>query len=404
MYEILLRWLKGYLIIIISGKGRERFLDLCAKNDIELSDVICQAETVSFVVSHKNYKKLEGYRQKSGVDLRIKDKKGLPFFFYKYKKRKCFFIGLLLCLAIIYSFTLFIWDINISGESLYTEEEIREDIVDNYVKLGTLKSNIDCTKLEKELREKYDKIAWISCEIKGTQLNINFTETIDAEIVSSYDEPCNIVAVKDGIITDIITKSGTAIAKKGDEIKKGDILISGVVNIYNDYDELIETEYVPADGEIYAVVEREYNDVFSLEHIEKEYGGKEKKYFGIGVGELFFQFFKPKNKNDHTDIVSEEHKLKLIGDFYLPISINITCVRPYNLITKTYTEKEAEEKAYKRLSVYLDELRKKDVEILENNVTIDITGGELKAYGTIVTKELIGVPSDITIIEQGETQ
>lgn len=404
MYEFVLRWLRGYLLIGISGRGRERFLDLCAKNNIELWNIETKDNKMTFTISRKNSKKLPVYQKKTGVNLEIKDKRGLPFFFYKYRKRKCFAIGFLLCIAIIYLFTLFVWDVNINGESSYTKEQIREDIIDNYVRLGTLKRNVDCAELEKTLREKYDKIAWISCELKGTQLNINMTETIPPNVVFDYSKPCNIVASCDGVITDIITKSGTSIAHKGDEIKKGDILISGVVNIYNDFDELIETEYLPAKGDVYALVTRTYEDEFPLEYYEKEYGDNTKKYYGIRLGNNYYQPIKPEINDKQTDIINEEYKLKLAGDFYLPIAINVTKLRIYKAVLNTYTDEEAFYKADKRLSVYLDDLRKKEVEILENNVKIEIVDGVCRATGTIVTKELIGVPSDITIIEQGETQ
>ncbi|MCM1208512.1 MAG: sporulation protein, partial [Ruminococcus sp.] len=67
-----------------------------------------------------------------------------------------------------------------------------------------------------------------------------------------------------------------------------------------------------------------------------------------------------------------------------------------------YTDEEAEEKAENKLQVYIDDLRKKGVEILENNVTISIRNGKCHADGHLVTSELVGIPSDISLFEQGE--
>lgn len=402
MFEALLKWLRGFLIISISGNARDRFLDICSKHNIVMWNIVSDKDTTRAYIAKKAFRELEAYQKKTGVDIRICDKRGLPFFFYRYKKRKCFAICLILCVCVIYAFTLFIWDINISGESVYTKEQIRKDIMDNYISLGTFKKNIDCAELEKELREKYDQIAWISCEIKGTQLNITLTETVTPELVRESEEPCNIVAVKDGIITDMITRSGTSIAHKGDEVKKGDILITGVVNIYNDFDELIETQYLPASGDVYAISQYQYDDSFSMEYYEKEYTDNEKHYYSLGFGDRFFSVIKPKADEAYTDVISEDHKLVFAGDFYLPLSVKKTTLREYTSVFKTYTEEEARQKAEKRLALYLDNLRKKGVEILENNVTIEIVDGTCIASGSIVTKELIGVPAEINIIEQGE--
>ena len=57
-----------------------------------------------------------------------------------------------------------------------------------------------------------------------------------------------------------------------------------------------------------------------------------------------------------------------------------------------------------KLNSYIDELNKKGVEILENNVKIEVSDDICEAKGTIVTKEQIGIPADITIINQGEDE
>lgn len=399
MLKAIMKWLRGFLIITISGSAQDRFLNICSRNNIIMWNVKPTENGTNVYISRRNYKQMLPYAEKTGVELKINDKRGLPFFFYKYRKRKCFALCLLLCICTIYAFTLFIWDINISGETVYTKEQIRQDIIDNYISLGTFKRNVDCAKLEKELRERYDQIAWISCEIKGTQLNISLTETIEPHMIRESETPCNIIAVKGGLVTDIITRSGTAVVSGGDEVKKGDILITGVVNIYNDFDELLDTQYLPSSGDVYAIIEYQYEDSFSMEYYDKEYEQKECKYYGIGFGENFFMPIQPKSEKN-VELVTEDKKLVLAGDFYLPVSVRRTITRKYTPVLKKYTEEEARDKARRRQEVFLSDLRKKGVEILENNVTINIVNGNCVASGVIVARELIGVPSEITIIEQ----
>lgn len=42
------------------------------------------------------------------------------------------------------------------------------------------------------------------------------------------------------------------------------------------------------------------------------------------------------------------------------------------------------------------------MEILENNVKISIRNGKCHAGGNLITRELVGIPSDISLFEQGE--
>ena len=402
MFVQLLKWLRGYLIIRISGASKERFINICSKNQIIMWTVSRTDDYIEGYISRKDFGRIESFVAKTDVKIDIRDKKGLPHFFYKYRKRKCFAIGLILCLAIIYTFTLFIWDINVSGESVYTKEQIVKDIKANYVELGTLKKDVNCFELEKELRQKYDKVAWISCEIKGTQLNITFTETIEPDTIKEQTEPCNIVAAKDGVITEIITRSGTSVVVAGDEVKKGDILITGAINIYNDYDELIETTYIPASGDVYAISEYEYSDSFPMNYYKKQYTGESKKYISLNFFGNQFTPYTPKTSYELYDTVTNDNKLKIGDSFYLPFSFQNTCISEYTTEAACYTDGQAHEKAMKRLNVYLDDLRKKGVEILENNVTIEVSNGTCTAEGYIVTKEPIGVPAELIIMEQGE--
>lgn len=402
MIKKIIIWLKGFLVIYVYGLSRERFVNLCIKNNLNIWNIRDKNNYKEFYVSRKSYKELKPFIEKTGVDLKIHNKRGLPYLFYRYKKRKIFILCVFLFIAILYSFSFFIWNINITGENIYTDEQILKVLKSHNVDLGTPIGKIDCSELEKALRDDFDDIAWISCEINGTSLNININETIPADSIKENTKPCNIVAVKDGLITDIYVKSGTRVADKGIEVKKGDILITGAVYLYNDYDELIETTYVPANGEIYAIVSYDYDESFDMSFYEKEYTGNQKKYYGISLTNNTFYPIKLKSKYNNYDIIEYDNKIKLGSKFYLPISIKKKTIKEYQPVLKSYSKKEAENKAYVKLNTYIDELNKKGVEILENNVKIEIDDGICRTHGTIVTKELIGVPADITIINQGE--
>ena len=68
--------------------------------------------------------------------------------------------------------------------------------------------------------------------------------------------------------------------------------------------------------------------------------------------------------------------------------------------TKTYTEEEARKKQEQLLQTYIADLKKKGVEILENNVTIECKDGECLASGILVVREIIGAPETFVIPEE----
>ncbi|MBO5425870.1 MAG: sporulation protein YqfD [Lachnospiraceae bacterium] len=404
MYIKLIRWLKGYIKLNIEGTYKDRFINICTKNNVNMWGMNSCEKNITTYMLYNDYKNTRKYIDKTDVSIQIIEKIGLPFLCKAYKKRYGFMLGIALFFFLIYSFTSYIWDINVIGESIYTKEEIVKNVRDNYVDIGTPIEDINCEELEKILRVEYDKVAWISCELKGTQLNIEITETIEQDTIKVSNNPCNIIAAKDGVVTKIVTRNGKTIKTIGEEVKKGDVIITGVINIYNDYDELIETNYVPSDGDVYAIVENEYYDEFDLEYYDKVYTGNETKGYSIFFMNKSYETKKTNVEYELYDIITSERKIKLGSSVYLPVVLYEITMKEYEAVPCSYTKEEAEEKAYKRMALYIDELGKKGVSILENNVTIEFVNNKCIISGIIVTEELIGVPSELIIIEQGETQ
>lgn len=404
MYIKLIRWLKGYIKLNIEGTYKDRFINICTKNNVNMWGMNSYEKNITTYMLYNDYKNTRKYIDKTDVSIQIIEKIGLPFLCKAYKKRYGFMLGIALFFFLIYSFTSYIWDINVIGESIYTKEEIVKNVRDNYVDIGTPIEDINCEELEKILRVEYDKVAWISCELKGTQLNIEITETIEQDTIKVSTNPCNIVAAKDGVVTKIVTRNGKTIKTIGEEVKKGDVIITGVINIYNDYDELIETNYVPSDGDVYAIVKNEYYDEFDLEYYDKVYTGNETKGYSILFMNKSYETKKTNVEYELYDTITSERKIKLGSSVYLPVVLYEITMKEYEAVPCSYTKEEAEEKAYKRMALYIDELGKKGVSILENNVTIEFVNNKCIISGIIVTEELISVPSELIIIEQGETQ
>lgn len=397
MFDILLRWLKGYLIFGLSGDAKERFMKLCRLNDIFMWNSKKKKNKLFYCVCRKDLNKLESFAKKTNCTIDIKDKRGLPYFMYKYKKRKCFIIGIFIFLCLIIYSNGFIWKIKVSGSALYTEEEILNYVKNELVKAGTKKEDVDCNQIEFVLREKYNKIAWISCYINGTELNIEISDTIEPDKIKEVNKPCDIVAVKDCVVVDMITKSGVPVVKKDDTVKKGDVLITGRIEIYNDYDELTDINYVSSDGFVYGETVYNYYDSFELRHYEKEYTGNEISFYSLSFGDKMCTPYIPKIEYLHYDVVTDTRDIKINDTYTAPVSFYKTTIKEYTPVPKTYTDTEALEKAEKRLNLYVENLQKKGVEILRNNVKIEVVDGKLICSGTLISRELVGIPRDIDI-------
>ena len=377
MFDIILRYLYGFAKIHLRGIHINRFVNLCKARDIKLWDLEQKENEIFFFVASKDIAHLKEPALKTRSEVEILKEYGIRQFIRKNKKRIPFVIGFILFTILVYIQSLFIWEISVSGESDYTSDEILQHINEFYVQTGTPKSKVDCAELEKNLRKDFEDIAWISCALTGTKLSVEITETLNVCTDTSMKGPCNIVASKDCTIAEIVTASGTPVVKSGDDVKKGDVLISGAVYLYDE--SIPRTNYV------------------------KEYTGNEKKYYSFGLLKYDFTPYVPKCPYDTFDRLSDDKRLHIGKNLYLPFEIKKTTVKEYTLMMKKLSEKDATDKMQEKLNHYIGNLQEKGVQIIEKNVKITCSEDACHAVGDITVKQLIGVPHELQIISEEQT-
>lgn len=383
----LLNWIRGILCIHIQGIAPERFVNLCCNKKIFIWDLKKVNDGYQFHILAKNYKKLKPIARKTKIVPKIIKKTGLVFILHRYKKRTGFFAGFILCMCLVYIFSLFIWDISILGGSKYTSQAMVKFLNGNDVYTGVKKEKVDCQEIEETIRLTYKDIGWVSAEIRGTRLIIKLTETNMPAPAKIAIDPSHMVATKDAIIKTIITRSGTPMVQEGDVVKKGDVLVSGIITVMGDFDEVINKEPIVADADIRCSTYYDYNKRFSMNYIDKKYSGKVKKgYYFTFFGKKLF-LYNPSNSYGLYDIIVNEKTLHITDSFYLPFQFGEISTREYVEEKRTYTQEEAYSISEARLKRYLARLIQNDVLITENNVNITIENNQCIAQGRIFVEE-----------------
>lgn len=388
--------MSNHVQCLVKGEQTLRFVNLCRNNGIELRHLIRKENAIQMEIDAKNFKKLRPLVRKTHVKIHILNRQGPAFFFYRHKKRWWFLIGAAACAGIIYVLSLFIWQIDIDGNSKYTEALILQALAQMNVKTGCRKSEIDLPKIEEELRIMYNEITWVSASITGTKLQIELREGNLKTSEVSESGPADLVADEDAVITNLVVRQGTAAVHYGDEVKKGDVLIEGRVFIYNEDETLKKVDYLTADGDIYGRYQHIYEKNYRRKHEVREY--KEKTWmilaleaYGKRIQVPDWQgIFRKTSEGDRMEIWSWKKQFRLTPTFYLPLAVQYTEYVPYRNTIQNYTDDNLKTMAAKDLEKYLNELEKKGVQIISNSVTIslDADGGHVK--GTLILDGPIG--------------
>ncbi len=387
----------GYVTVRIDGLNKERFINLCHNRGIDIWNLTYKEDCFEANIALWDYKKIRQPLKKTHVHIDIISKQGLPFVINKYRKRKMFVCAIALFSIIIYIMSLFVWDISLDGGYSYTDMEITKYLKSIGVYEGIKKEKINCEDIEAKIRNKYYDITWVSAELTGTRLIIHIKENFDETNVQTVSSsPSDIISTSDGEIVSIITRTGTPLVKVGDVVKKGDILVSGVVEILDDSKEVKTTEYVASDADIYAKVEYKYNHSFDLCYEEKEYTGESKngRYIQVFDYRLGMHYFK---KYDNYDVIKDEKQLYIFDSLYLPIYYGKESIKEYNVVNKEYSEKEAISIAENKLEKFFAKIQEKGIQIISNNVKIDVGNGVCISSGTITMIKPVAISAPITV-------
>ncbi|MBE5923779.1 MAG: hypothetical protein E7271_04825 [Lachnospiraceae bacterium] len=385
----LLRYMFGYVRIEVFGFAPERLMNLLIKDEIVIWDVNDTANGYVFFIGRKNLISLKPYLKKTNMKFKIIQKIGFPYLVKRNRKRVAFILGCMGFAFSVYVLSLFVWEVKVTGENHLIADEILKHIEQEYVPLGTLKSKVDCTELEAQLRKDYDEISWISCELKGTGLTIHLEEGIKPKDKPSKNITGDLVATKNAKIMKMITRQGTPVAKVDDKVKKGDVLISGTIYIYDDNHEVMDTSYVAADGDVYGKTTYDYNDYVDIDYYEKQYYDKETKHVTLYFMDYCLTPYLPSISAENYDTFTQIHKLKIFNDLYLPIGYKVVKRLPYTMKLASHTDEEATDMLNVRLKKKIEQFKENGLEIVKNDVKIEKVDKRLVANGKITVIEPI---------------
>jgi len=387
--KILWNYILGYINIKVEGLFLERFINICISKKIFLWNIKRKESAILYAnIGINEYKKLKSITRKTKSRVTIEHKKGLPFILHKYRRRKIFLGLLLLIILGLVLSSNFVWNIEITGETNIPEQDLLQTLEQEGLKIGIPKSKIDNNKIVNDIRLHRDDIAWIGISVKGTNVIVEIKETTKPPEIIKEDEYCNIVSDKSGTITKISVQNGTANVNVGDIVEPGMILISGEIS-----GQYTEPRYVHSLGQIEAKVWYTKKErVYLNQKVPTETGNTENKY-SIKLKNFKINFYKTLSKFKNYDTMSENKKLKLFSNFYLPIEMIKTTNKEYTYKDVTYTEEEATAITSDKLEKEINGEVKDEKNIVNTQVNTYEGQGYMDVEVIVEALENIGVES-----------
>ena len=210
-----------------------RFIKKCIDNNINLYNISYKKDKIIVLIDVKDYLKIKRLNYYSNI--RVVKYDGL-LNIKKIIKDNMFYISVIF-LSFIWMnlLTNYVVDIKIIHSNNGIRRLLKEELDKNNIKKFSLAYSFEeldnITK--KILADNKNNLEWVSIKKDGMKYIVRAEERIiKSEVVS--DKPRDIIASKDAYITKVISSKGNVLVRQGEYVKKGTVLISGKITLYED--------------------------------------------------------------------------------------------------------------------------------------------------------------------------
>lgn len=329
----------GYREIKIGKEDISLSASLLLQNGVHAS----VTDTGLICVKEKDIVKIQNILS-GRTDFSVSESKGL----YGVWKRCQHKLGTVICLVISIIILLLsqslVWDIRPSGNENIASSDIKIRLEECGFSIGDLWRKKSLSEVETEFLKRYDDISWININRRGTVAYVSLIEKeIDNQVSDSNILYSNIVAVYDCVIDEVTVKSGTAMVKPGDSVKRGDLLILGA-NANGDF--------CRAEGQIIGRVSDNLTVDVKRRYEKGWISSKKIQEVNINIFKISINIFKTYgNLTNEYDIIDDVKEYSLPNGASLPFSITLRYLPSYSFESGLYSDEELVALAKDRLSL-----------------------------------------------------
>ncbi len=348
-----IHFLRGSVLLLVSGQFVERFINLCLHHGIFLWDIRKDGETHTRLrMSVRAFQSVRPIARKTHTRVKILEKRGLPIYLAKCRRRTGFLIGILTAAIFLYAASLCIWSVEIAPTERVDESEIRTALAELGLRPGALKSRIAPREIKDKALLKLDELSWLWVDVRGVRAQVRVLEKRPApEILST--EPCDIVAERDGIICEIVATEGQTKVQVGDTVLRGQLLISAV---FTSEREGVAARYTHASGQVFARTWYEASVKANAKQILKKYTEQTHTHRRLKLGNWVLPLSKQNNiPFDKCDLKKESHDWVIFGK-YTGISYQTDTYMEYVPEARERTAQEIAQAAEKELDAQIQDM------------------------------------------------
>ena len=323
--------------LLITGRNTSYFLKNLLRKNVQIYKIENTKDGIKIIVDKKDYKDI--INMKTIYKIKVVNRYGIGKFKYLLTKYLIFIISLFISFILLTVLSNMIFSIQV----IHTDEDIRNIVLRDLEEKGIKKYHFKVSFEEKEKIKEYilnketNDIEWLEIEEKGTK----YVVRVEQRKKNKKEEVCtprNIIAKKDAMILSINSDSGEIVKKKLDYVKKGDVLISGLIH----NKETIVSKKC-AEGQVFGEVWYKVTLELPKKYHEENVTGKKKSQLEVNLFNKSYTLFS--NFKTYKKKVTP-----ILNSQLLPFSINLTKYLETEVIEEIYEINTIDKKALKTAS------------------------------------------------------
>ena len=379
-----------FLWIRVEGFQLEKLLSLCLKEHIYLKNIrIKNAMEMTFRMNQSDWPHFVRLTKRN-YRIEVLEEGGIRPIVKRMIGKKRTLVGVALFVILLLYQNAFISEIRIYGYEAITESLIRKELADVGLYEGCSKT-VDLDQVEIELFKRFEDISWVGIQLNGNLALVQIVENEPIPEKTSEHGYSNIVAIKEGYIESVVAREGKVSTQKGDFVKVGDVLITGILPIedktYQRDPDQPSYRYVRANGEVYAKTVYRFVRYQEKEELKKHKTGRHVYGLILSVGHLNWNTEKILWPYDQA-IYEETMVCNLIRP--IPLKIGITRQWEVDLERVPRTKEAMEHEGNQQTRAVINETIDGSASILKKSLKFEEEENIIKVIIMVEALEQIG--------------
>ncbi len=336
--------------ICVSLEQKSKAISLILKNNLScIGTAVGPGRQLEIIIRQHHKDRFAKLFNENDIKAEYTEVTGCLKFIESIRGRYGLIFGFVFLILLMFYSSRVVWKIEINGLNTIERDDVINQLDKAGFSLGTYIPSIDYDVLHNNVLKNSKNLSWISVNIVGNVATVEIKEKIskNESIQPTYT---NIVAKYDGYVDSIKVINGKRIVTKGSVVKKGDILISGIINSQAE-----GVRYEHADGQVMAFVNKSILVKVPFITTTKVYTGKKYTDKTYKIYNFPIKFLsKYGNHSSLYDKIEKKEKLCFLGISNIPIETHTTTYYEYEMKTVELSVSEAVDIAFVQLRNEMD--------------------------------------------------